>query len=102
MQHRLDAVCIWRWVYLPACLQTYLTVSRYSTSVFTCIELANGVSVLKVYPGLVCGSAEHTARSKLHNTKTHSDLRGVLRQVYMVLGVVGSLVYLVRACEFAR
>ena len=55
--------------------QVYLTVSKYSTSVFTCIELANGASVLKVYPEITCGSATHT--------------------VYMVLGVIGTVIYMV-------
>ena len=54
---------------------TYLTVSRYSTSVFSCVTLVGQTRVLAVYPSMVCGSSQHT--------------------LYMVLGTLGIAVYMV-------
>jgi hypothetical protein len=38
----------------------YLPISRYSTSVFQCVTLPDGSSVLKAFPDMLCYSKEHT------------------------------------------
>ncbi len=38
----------------------YLPISRYSTSVFQCVTLPDGSSVLKAFPDMLCYSQEHT------------------------------------------
>ena len=38
----------------------YLPISRYSTSVFQCVALPDGSSVLKAFPDMLCHSKEHT------------------------------------------
>ena len=55
--------------------QVSAQVSRYSTSVFRCTELANGERVLDADPSLICGSSKHT--------------------VYMVLGCASTCIYMV-------
>ena len=47
-----------------------MTVSRYSISVFNCMRLADGSSVLAQYPVLECGSPQH-----------------IVHQVFGVLGI---------------
>jgi hypothetical protein len=37
----------------------YLTVSRYSTSVFRCVALSDGTLVLQAYPGMQCNTTQH-------------------------------------------
>ena len=54
---------------------TYLTVSIYSTSVFRCIDLADGTRVLYRYNSMQCNTAEH--------------------MVYMALGLFGTAFYMV-------